>query len=58
MNEYQKTLLDLQLDQACEQLKQLIRLGKVLPDYNKIWHEFALQTMQKKGGKKCIDKIK
>lgn len=51
-NEYQKTLIDLQLDQACEQLKQLIRLGKVLPDYNKIWKEFALQTMQKKGGKK------
>lgn len=49
-NEYQKTLLDLQLDQACEQLKQLIRLGKVLPDYNTMWKQFTLQTMQKKRG--------
>lgn len=49
MNEYKQTLLDLQLDQACEQLKQLIRSGKILPDYNKIWREFA---KQKNGGKK------
>ena len=48
MNEYKQTLLDLQLDQACEQLKQLIKSGKVLPDYNKIWRDFARQ----KGGKK------
>lgn len=45
MNEYKKTLLDLQLDQACENLKQLIKLGKILPDYNKIWREFARQKM-------------
>lgn len=49
MNEYKQTLLDLQLDQACEQLKQLIKSGKILPDYNKIWRDFA---RQKNGGKR------
>lgn len=48
MNEYKQTLLDLQLDQACENLKNLIKLGKVLPDYNAMWKQFTLQTMQKK----------
>ena len=48
MNEYEKTLLDLQLDQACEQLKQLIRSGKVLPDYNAMWKQFTIQTIKKK----------
>lgn len=50
MNEYEKTLLDLQLDQACEQLKQLIKSGKVLPDYGAMWKQFTLQTVQKKRG--------
>lgn len=49
MNEYKKNLLDLQLEQACEQLKQLIKSGKVLPDYNKIWRDFA---KTKKGSKR------
>lgn len=49
MNEYKQTLLDLQLDQACEQLKNLINLGKTLPNYNQIWRDFA---KTKKGGKK------
>lgn len=44
-----KTLLDLQLDQACEQLHKLIKLGKVLPDYKQMWLDFA---KTKKGGKK------
>lgn len=44
MNEYQKTLLDLQLDKACEQLHKLITLGKVLPNYDQIWRDFAKQT--------------
>lgn len=48
MNEYQKTLLDLQLDQACEQLKQLIKSGKVLPDYEAMWKQFKKQTIMKK----------
>lgn len=48
MNEYEKTLLDLQLDQACQELSKLIKIGKVLPDYNQIWKQFTLQTMQKK----------
>ena len=39
-----KTLLDLQLDQACENLKKLIKLGKALPNYNQIWRDFARQT--------------
>lgn len=50
MNEYEKTLLELQLDQACEQLKKLINKGKILPDYNAMWKQFTLQTMQKKRG--------
>lgn len=50
MNEYQNTLLDLQLDQACEQLKKLIKLGKTLPNYDDMWKQFTLQTMQKKRG--------
>lgn len=49
MNEYKKTLLDLQLDQACENLKKLIKLGKVLPNYEQIWRDFA---KTKKVGKK------
>lgn len=49
MNENKKTLLDLQLDQACEQLHRLIKLGKVLPNYDAIWRDFA---KTKKGGKK------
>lgn len=56
MNEYKQTLLDLQLDQACEQLSQLIKLGKVIPNYDQIWRDFArqtrIQTCSKKGGKK------
>ena len=48
MNEYEKTLMDLQLDQACEQLKQLIILGKVLPDYVAMWKQFKKQTNKKK----------
>lgn len=48
MNKYKKTLLDLQLDQACEQLSQLIKLGKVLPDYDAMWKQFTLQTMKQK----------
>lgn len=48
MNEHEKSLIDLQLEQACEQLKSLIKLGKTLPDYNKIWRDFARQ----RGGKK------
>lgn len=48
MNEYKQTLLDLQLDKACEQLKQLIKLGKILPDYGAMWKQFKKQTMRKK----------
>lgn len=48
MNEYKQTLLDLQLDQACEQLKNLINLGKTLPDYDAMWKQFTLQTMKQK----------
>lgn len=48
MNEYKKTLLDLQLEQACEQLKSLIKLGKVLPDYEAKWKQFKIQTIKKK----------
>lgn len=48
MNEYEKSLIDLQLDQACEKLKNLIKLGKTLPDYDVIWKQFTLQTMKKK----------
>lgn len=48
MNKYKQTLLDLQLDQACEQLKSLIKLGKVLPDYDAMWKQFKIQTMRKK----------
>lgn len=43
----EKTLLDLQLDQACEELRQLIKLGKVLPDYNAMWKQFTRQTINK-----------
>lgn len=49
MNEYKQTLLDLQLDQACEELNKLIKLGKVLPNYDQMWLDFA---KTKKGGKK------
>ena len=49
MNEYKQTLLDLQLDQACRRLDILIKSGKILPDFNKIWRDFA---KTKKGGKK------
>lgn len=40
----EKTLLDLQLEQACSELRQLIKLGKVLPDYKQMWLDFAHQT--------------
>lgn len=50
MNECKNNLLDLQLDQACEKLKQLIKLGKTLPDYEAMWKQFTLQTMKKKMG--------
>lgn len=46
MNEYEKTLLDLQLDQACENLKQLIKLGKTLPDYDAMWKQFTTKTIK------------
>lgn len=48
MNKYEKSLIDLQLDQACEQLKQLIKLGKTLPDYDSMWKQFTLQTIKNK----------
>ena len=48
MNEYEKTLLDLQLDQACLLLKSLIQSGKTLPDYDLLWKRFTQQTMQQK----------
>lgn len=48
MNKNEKTLLDLQLEQACEQLKSLIKSGKVLPDYDAMWKQFKIQTMRKK----------
>lgn len=46
MNEYKQTLLDLQLDQACEQLSKLIKSGKTLPNYDAKWQQFTLQTMK------------
>ena len=45
----EKSILDYQLDCACKKLNQLIKSGKILPDYNKIWRDFA---KTKKGGKK------
>ena len=51
MNEYKQTLLDLQLDQVCEELRQLIKLGKILPNYDQIWRDFA---KTKKGSKNKI----
>ena len=59
MNEYKQTLLDLQLDQACEQLKNLINLGKTLPDYDAMWKQFTLQTTKMKQKiilKNCLTK--
>lgn len=47
----EKTLLDLQLDQACKELSKLIKLGRVLPDYNKIWKQFTKSSINK-GSKK------
>ena len=61
MNEYKQTLLDLQLDQVCEQLKNLINLGKTLPDYDAMWKQFTLQTMKtmkKNYFEKSLDKVK
>ena len=46
----EKTLIDLQLDQACKKLNQLIKSGKILPDYNKIWHDFARERASQKAG--------
>lgn len=40
----EKTLIDLQLDQACRRLDILIKSGKILPDFNKIWRDFARKT--------------
>ena len=40
----EKTLIDLQLEQACRRLDILIKSGKILPDYNKIWRDFVRQT--------------
>lgn len=56
--EKQKTLLDLQLDHACNELRKLIKLGKILPDYNQIWRDFARQTFIKTRQKvgKCLTK--
>lgn len=53
MNEYQQSLLDLQLDQACLLLKSLIQAGKTLPDYDQVWRNFAsTKATTKRGGKK------
>lgn len=46
----EKSILDYQLDYACEKLNQLIKSGKILPDYNKIWHDFARERASQKAG--------